>query len=517
MLKLDSSMPSIDILVALLQGLIRFKWLVLFLLVTTLTTLLWQQRADHAIDTDPNAGTFAGGKDTYSDSLVLGRINRAHQEGTFSQYGLLGWYSDRRSGITAIAKANESIEYYLENKSANLPVRSKPLREPYPYRGNVGIQGWFSYAIDSGLRFFSVPPKSRLYILENTNRVLLASLFSAILIMLAQRGFFFPSAAAWLMLIGSNWLAIYSASLYWSLWLWALPVFAAYYIKIYIPTSIALQRRTWGQSYLTKPFVSEIIIAGLVFISFLKGFEVTTPMLVCIGLCYIAIPLTQFKIWDTLKAGTISVVACFIGILMAIIATVTLTASFLGSLNEGIDTFTSRITKSTSFVSDNNVQSLYEVPNLQAVDIHLWLNEQAHLFWLEIGAGEMLSFSIASLLMMLSLILIIQRVNKKPLQWSDKIIPVIIFVLIGFFATASWLFIAAQHSLLHRGILRGIWILPFLPLAAGLLSWAFQYTFKIVHANAVVHNIRGKSLLAFSALPIFVILISASAIASLTQ
>ncbi len=236
-----------------------------------------------------------------TESLIVGRMVKSRQDGIFSVGGLTG------AGITTNIQQDWISENQIDNQYAAYLNRGA-FAEFSPYMSQPGGQGIIFSLLD---QIIPLSPQIKLWSFYVLTALLSAMALTAIM------GWFYDEFSGWVAIfvlgsaVLSQWLTVFGKNLWWSLWVFYLPmVIVLYFLKHHrVPTNRQFIR------------IGILIFIAVSIKCFINGYEYITTTLVMM-----LVPFVYYAILDkwsrhqcvkgTLVAGLGSGVAIFFSLIM---------------------------------------------------------------------------------------------------------------------------------------------------------------------------------------------------------
>lgn len=206
-----------------------------------------------------------------SEMYIIGRLVKSHQDGVFSEGGLLG-FGDVSEG---------TVEGRVINNQYRKYEKGIKFDQFWAYRSHPGFQGMVYSLIDSWTDF---APSTNLSVFRfGISTVLALTVAGICMWFLLEFGWIASISAAGFVLI-SRWLALLGGNLFWSLWSFYLPLLAISFLL-----HVQKSRREY---VVTFRFAMIVFLLALVKILF-SGFEFITS-----GLLMMTVPLIYYAVLD---------------------------------------------------------------------------------------------------------------------------------------------------------------------------------------------------------------------------
>jgi hypothetical protein len=192
-----------------------------------------------------------------SETFILGRLVKSHQDGIFSAGGLLGMGDVTEGNFNNATIQNQYRKY---NKGIGFS-------KYWTYKSQPGVQGMVYSIVDLWTDF---APSTNLFIFRSSISIALSLVFAGICLwFLLEFGWIASISAAFYILISSK-LVIFGGNLFWSLWSFYLP----------LPVLAFMLRKAdgMGESALTFRFTATVFTLSSIKILF-SGFEFITSAL----------------------------------------------------------------------------------------------------------------------------------------------------------------------------------------------------------------------------------------------
>lgn len=206
-----------------------------------------------------------------SEMYIIGRLVKSHQDGVFSEGGLLG-FGDVSEG---------TVEGRVINNQYRKYEKGIKFDQFWAYRSHPGFQGMAYSLIDSWTDF---DPSTNLSIFRfGISTVLALTLAGICMWFLLEFGWIASISAAGFILL-SKWLALLGGNLFWSLWSFYLPLLVISFLMRFTN-----DRREYVSTF---RFAIIVFLLALVKILF-SGFEFITS-----GLLMMTVPLIYYAVLD---------------------------------------------------------------------------------------------------------------------------------------------------------------------------------------------------------------------------
>ncbi|TEB16172.1 hypothetical protein Psfp_01600 [Pelotomaculum sp. FP] len=426
-----------------------------------------------------------------SESLVLGKILDARENGIMRSYGL-GWYSDEKDLRMAWLDYRNT---YLNNKSANKKLN--------PYTSQVGLQGFVFSTFD---KIIPVTEKFKLHFFYDLNSFLLALILTLIVTWLTKEFNVFIGIVLLISTIFSPWLTIFGKNLYWVSWTWFLPMLVSILILEY-----ADYKKNFPMIF---AFISTAVA---VMIKSMCGYEFISTILIAMMIPYIyyAISRRWLKRDLFVRFGLISI-AGLLGFIIAIIIHAIMLYSLFSDLNMVFQTLKLTIIRRTFAdptllnISDFNKESLV-APVTTVLDRYFygglqydWVMNKGYfidlssLFYV---SNNFLKISYQEIIFVFmffsSLSLVSENYIPSVKKWRNQFIALVISTWFSILAPLSWFILAKAHSYIHVHINYVLWHVPFC---------IFGFAIVGVMVNCILEsvNIKTKVIIIATSLMFFV-------------
>lgn len=195
-----------------------------------------------------------------AEALVIGRMVVSRQRGLFASAGLLGFAGAGPGVVTFDPTELWQPERFDFQTRAYL--EGTPIRSFSPYFSHSGLQGMGFSAADA--LFSRTPPAFRLALFHTLASLFVTAAYTLVVLWLRREFGTGAALLALLVMAGSPWLTAFARNLYWSLWLFLLPVLGIGAVLSRSPEGV---RR--GRALATVGFATLLI-------RFLCGYEFAT-------------------------------------------------------------------------------------------------------------------------------------------------------------------------------------------------------------------------------------------------
>ncbi len=236
-----------------------------------------------------------------TESLIIGRMVKSRQDGTFSVGGLTG------AGVTTNIQQDWISSNQIDNQYAAY-LNKGSFDKFSPYMSQTGGQGILFSLLD---RRIPLSPQIKLWSFYVLTALLSAIALTAII------GWFYEEFGGWVAIfvlcsaVLSQWLTVFGKNLWWSLW--------AFYLPLIVVMSLLKRHRVPSNHQFIRFGI--LICLSVLIKCFINGFEyITTTLVMMVTPCiYYAIldkwSRHQYMKW-TLAAGLGSGVAIFLSLLL---------------------------------------------------------------------------------------------------------------------------------------------------------------------------------------------------------
>ncbi|MFR9165661.1 MAG: hypothetical protein ACLVKO_05335 [Dysgonomonas sp.] len=388
----------------------------------------------------------------YSESLVLGKLARADQNGIYYDSGFSGTnydtslFNDKDNNYNYNESSRNKIIHASKKFQYGYYVNKEKLPDGYcVYISHIGGQGYFYSLIGKILPF----DNSFKYQIYRGINVFLITLCFILFIGWVYRSFgFIPSFVTFILTFLSPWLVIYSGNgLWWSLWALYLP---------FITMLLLLERRHKRPENISNRAIYVALFIAVFIKCFFTGFEfVTTSFLAvfCPIIYYFWIEkkkISSFLIFS-LKIGLIIILATLL--YMSVLALQL--SDYLGSFDSAINYIIGSYNRRTDLTTH---------PYLTSVPSALMFLYRAYLAGDALVLGFFLvpfkfHFAYWCLIILVSSIVIYfitKRTNDR------KYIALLLTAWLSVLCPFSWYTIFRDHAMWHIHLDYILWYMPFL-------------------------------------------------------
>ncbi|PLR90768.1 hypothetical protein [Bacillus sp. T33-2] len=398
----------------------------------------------------------------YSESLVIGRMVTAKEEGIASNSMLLGEYSNIPSG-----SGHPQDQYRLFGKSLEGG-------EYTTYNGQIGLQGTVFSIIG---KYTNFKPGNTIILFNLITSFIFSSLLSIIIIWVSREFGFVSSLFVLFSIVCSQWLIVFGRNLYWVFWTMYLP---------FIVSLILLQLEDCGRKY--SHVISFFSIYFAVMLKCVNGYEYISTVLVAMVTPYVYYAYSRG--WKFKKmSGRIMVVGA--ASLLAFFSTIAVHIYQLslrfGSIQKGIDSILYDVAKRTHGSSDK-VEEVYRA----SLEVDLFAVIMTYLDVPLFGGVSSWGKSIVIVVIFIIASFIgyfLQKYSPTIYKEKKKLIALVLMVWFSFFAPLSWYILAKGHSYIHIHMNPVLWHLPFTLLGFALVGKVVGLFFMDYLKN---HNIFQK-------------------------
>ena len=388
-----------------------------------------------------------------TESLILGRLAKSHQDGIFSAGGLTG------------ADINHSLhEMWITPKEIDRQYLAYfddiPLEQYSPYLSQIGGQGILYSVLDRLVRISSTRTKYEIF-------QMIASALSAIALTLVILWFHFEFGltSAILVLASavlSQWLTVFGRNLWWSLWAFYLPMLAVMYF-------LKTNRTPTNRHFVKFGFLISMAVFAK---CFFNGYEYITTTLVMM-----AVPFIYYSILDRADLrqfvkGSVSIITgTAIAILVSLVILLLQIGLAEGNALGGIKHITSTLEKRTygnasdynSEFSDSLEASTFGVVLNYINGPYLDIRSNADASdSAEVGSAFEVRYSylIASFVVM-SILAVLAWTRNKSAEQRQRDIALVNATWFSILAPLSWFIIFKSHSYIHTHVNYIVWQMPF--------------------------------------------------------
>lgn len=204
-----------------------------------------------------------------SETFILGRLVKSHQDGILSAGGLLGM-GDVSVGNFNNATIKNQIRKYNEGTGFS---------RYWTYRSQPGFQGIAYSLVDSWTDF---APSTNLFIFRSSISIASALVLAGVCLWFLLEVGWIASIGAAIYVVFSTRLAVFGGNLFWSLW--------SFYLPFLVPAFMLRRADGKGESVLTFRFAVVVFFLSFIKILF-SGFEFITTalMMTTVPLIYYAV------------------------------------------------------------------------------------------------------------------------------------------------------------------------------------------------------------------------------------
>ena len=376
-----------------------------------------------------------------SESLVLAKIESDRTSRAVDSYGLLRAQPDWNSPYSTIDSPT---------------VGSDGAKDYRSYLSQLGLTGYLYSAL------YQYTPCSSLTCLHLVSSVLFSLLlvFLVFLLGLITRRSF--AVAFLLSMVASPWIVTMGRNLYWSPWLWLLPVCAA--------ALFVLARKR------SRRIAALALVFGAFILRFASGYEFITSM----SLMAVAVPVLAFIFQDDFSRGPLiraakDALGVFAASLAAFVAVLLVhtSARGAGSISEGIRLVWQGDVLRRTYGSAEDFTDAYSA-SLNAGPLSIL---RKYLFewktdFMTIGSGAPFSISFGPLslwiLISICLLIVAFRFAAHDRLWVRDLALLVVTALIP----VSWYVLGKSHSYIHTHINFVLWYLFF---AGALIFVVYDY------------------------------------------
>lgn len=366
--------------------------------------------------------------DRNSENLVLNRIDFAARDIPYPYHFHL-W----RSGPRETGPA--------EQQSDTSPLPDTALDQPHgaPYRSQIGVQAWFWAGLTEWLDI-----RDGSYQLQKALSVLFASLLAAVLLVWVRKNLgALPSLAGLAFLTFSTGMNLFAGSLYWSLWLFLLPLAVTCLLDM-----LDIRNR----------YVLFIATLPAFFVKFLAGYEFITVIVLA--------AMTPYA-WDFFirhsKAAAFRAAIVGASSMGAFLLSF-LCYEWLFRADFGLSGIDHLLGRSQAWSVLQTLEDRGLTPGIQAAKL-LTMN------FLDLN-GYGIPLGVCLLAIALALIHARNQLRAAEMGF-------LLFLLLG---STSWLFIQPGHLLFHPRYATLVFSLPFGLFAVGLLARLFEVRYRLKKA-----------------------------------
>jgi hypothetical protein len=225
-----------------------------------------------------------------SETFILGRLVKSHQDGIFSAGGLLGMGDVSEGNFLNATIKNQHRKY----------EKGDDFSSYWTYKSQPGFQGIVYSLVDAWTDF---APSTNLFLFRSSISIALSLVLAGICLwFLLEAGWAASISAAVYILISSK-LAVFGGNLFWSLW--------SFYLPMLVIAFMLRKAEGRGEDTLTFHFATMVFILSLIKILF-SGFEfITTALLLgTVPLIYYAVLKGwEFKLFIRAMAVTVTALA----------------------------------------------------------------------------------------------------------------------------------------------------------------------------------------------------------------
>ena len=438
--------------------------------------------------------------ETYSESLIVGRLNMSRQSGVFSYGGLTGWIQDLPKDKTEFLykgyKSNNStyntIFYQYETYNKNLDFDSQLYKS---YDSQTGGQAMLFSIID----LFRSKEHRTLNLFWIITSLLSAFVFSLFLLWVKKTFNLLTALIALFFIVCSVWITWFGKNLWWSLWSFYVPFLCLSYFFIKNPSknlNILLRQ------------VFLVSLASFFAKCFFTGFEYITTT--CIMGFIPVLFYWIYQSWSFKKFFKIGI-SVTLGSLTAILTSFCVLAfqisKIKGSLAAGFQHIVYSFNKRTSGNVSSNAEKFHE--NAQeatssevlqsyfngfAFDFNVYVDTK----WkslLIIDFGELILIFIIC-----SVLLFHLSKNNTFFVSRKKTNALLITTWVSILAPLSWLVIFKQHSYIHTHMNFIVWYMPFALLGFVIVAIViYHYAIKLFSMKVVKDFFKHRKAIYISA------------------
>jgi hypothetical protein len=384
------------------------------------------------------------------ESFILGRMVKSGRDGIFSAGGLTGLV-----GPDAAPPDTEAPNYRFQSQAF---LNSAPFQSYAIYKSQVGAQGMFFSALNGILPFSPADNLSTLHAVAS----LLTALVLALVIFWFYREFGIPVAAV--VLAGtafSQWLVIFTHSLWWSMWAFYLPMTAVMFY---------LSRPRAAENFSVKKFA--VLSFGVVAVKcFFNGYEYITTALVMM-----LVPFVYFCVrnragvrlfWKGLAASLTASIFAIVGSMAILCFQIfTVEGSLASGVNHILFSFFRRSYANPQDFPAGYAASLeanpFDVVATYLRGIYLDLN-----YYFTVPSDWVKNFILQTRYLYLVVLfaaasgLLLYLVRKNDTDVRRRALALAAAAGFSILAPLSWLIIFKAHSYVHTFMNNIVWQMPF--------------------------------------------------------
>lgn len=386
------------------------------------------------------------------ESLVVGRMVRSHQNGIFSDGGLTGMGSPNS---TPADFERKTFLFQYQAYLNNLKFVSYS-----PYLSQTGGEGIFLSILD---KLLPVSPKKKLLLFHALNSFCFALILSIIIIWFYTEFGLLTSFFVLASLVFSQWLVIFGRNLWWSMWVFYLPMAVAMY---YLKRNRDLTNR------------QQVTLGILLFIAvaikcFFNGYEyiTTTLMMMMTPVVFYGIA-AKWNFYRFLRVTIIIAFSSFLAVFLSLAVLCIQISIAKGSVLNGYDHIVYSLQKRTHAVPNEKLKDYaagLESKTTTVVKEYLDgaffdLARSSYMWQSHPFASRVFTIKYWVLIILFaitSIYLYVSRNRCAHVENERKIVALVLSTAFSILAPLSWFVIFKAHSYVHTHINYVVWQMPF--------------------------------------------------------
>ncbi len=384
-----------------------------------------------------------------SESLVLGRMVHARQDGLLADGALLGW------GDAATPDLNSS-DY---DHQFDVYLAGGDFESFMVYKSQSGLQATLFSAVDSVLPFSA---STNLRAFRAITSFLSALVFSALIVWLYMEFGMVTSLTVLITLLASQWVTLYGRNLFYSIWSYFLPmVFSLYY----------LQRESLLPQMRELPLYWALF-ALVLFKCLLSGYDFLLPPLGMVATAIIYYALRDgWGFSRSVRRLSWVALSTIVAVLLSFLVVAAQIGTTTGKFSDGLLHIANTIgRRSVGSIGDSTLDPIYQLA--QDASVMSVLDTLIHKPALVGGVQFIHLFALFALASIA--VIFLMRAPKLAVIDRQKGWALLIATWISLLSPLSWVVMFKAHAYFHLHTTSIVWHMPYVVFGFALLGWALS-------------------------------------------
>lgn len=402
-----------------------------------------------------------------SESLIVGKLILADQDGILAQGGLLGRFHK-------IPEVKDINLYQYDIYKNNLDIDNLKFNT---YNSQTGGQAFIFVLLDSISPFSNI---TNIKIFKLLTSILTAFVFSLILLWFFENFGLGTALIILTLILFSQWITVFGRNLYWGLWSFYIPF-------ITVLTILSIENK---KNY----FLSLKKLFGLVYLSvflkcFFSGFEYITTTLIML-----VTPFTYYAILDKWDLRIL-----FKRIIFTAFGSICAILSLFAILTYQISIVKDSVIKGFEHIWESFVKRTYgnssDYPELIKESFNSRIHDVLIEYWNGIAIDfnnifinslrkELLKIEFGELILLFAIFsglsLALSKLSNTNISNKKRNIALIATCWFSILAPLSWLILFKSHSYIHTHMNCIVWYMPFALFGYALIGIAILWIFNFI-------------------------------------